>query len=736
MGPVLEQRLIRVAVPVPLHGLFDYLAPAGIADDPIGMRALVRFGRRKLVGIIVDADVDSTVEHSRLRAADALLDDTPVFDAGQLKLLRWAARYYHCPLGEALATALPATLRRARADQTPSRHRAWQPAGDLDAEDVESTLSRAPRQREIFDWIASAKRPVDHADVRAHFDNPGPALNALAARELLISVETPGGLIQGATGPAPALTDQQQAAIEALRVISQQGFAPALLEGVTGSGKTEVYFQQMSDVLSAGRQVLFLAPEIGLTPQLIERVRTRFAARIGVLHSARSEGERGDVWRAARAGEADIVIGTRSAVFTPMPQLGLIIVDEEHDGSYKQQDGFRYHARDVALRRAQLDGIPIVLGSATPALESLHNARAGRYAHIRLPRRATGAAMPPIRVIDVRSRPLLGGLSDPMLAALDTHLKAGNQAMIFINRRGYAPKLTCHDCGWVAPCERCDAPLTLHGGLSRLQCHHCGAIDIAPKRCPSCNSEQLMALGAGTERVAGALRSRFPDVTIARFDRDSMARKGRLEAQLADVASGQTQLMVGTQMIAKGHDFARLTCVGVLDVDGGLFSADFRAAEHMAQLVTQVAGRAGRGNLPGEVWLQTRHPDHPLLQRLLAGGYNGFASAALAERREAGLPPYGYLALLRAEAHGQAAPMDFLIAAAHMIAQDAHLACWGPVPAPMQRRAGRFRAQLLLHAQERAHLHPALDHWQCHLPELPQARQVRWSIDVDPQDLL
>ncbi|MES1923917.1 primosome assembly protein PriA [Salinisphaera sp. T31B1] len=720
---------------MPLHGGFDYLAPSDTPPDPVGHRVLVRFGRRKLVGIVVAADVDSELDVDRLKSAETLLDDTPVFDADQLRLLHWAARYYHHPLGEALNTALPVVLRRARNDQTPSRYRAWRIAHDEHPTDLAARLARAPRQREIFEWLASAQAPVDHSQLKERFTNAAATLRALVERGLIEPVERPGGLIQGRMGSAPQLTDDQAVAVAALRAV-EPGFAPTLIEGVTGSGKTELYFRRMADILAAGGQVLFLAPEIGLTPQLIERVQQRFAARIGVLHSQRSEGERGDVWRAARAGEADIVIGTRSAVFTPMPRLGLIVVDEEHDGSYKQQDGFRYHARDVALRRAQRAAIPIVLGSATPALETLYNAEHRRYGHLRLDQRATGARLPPIEVIDIRSRPLLGGLSDPLLARIETQLAAGNQVMIFINRRGYAPALACHDCGWIAPCTRCDAPLTLHGGMSRLQCHHCGAAEPAPRRCPSCSSDQLIALGAGTERVAGALRSRFPDVAIARFDRDSMARKGRLEAQLADVASGRTQLLVGTQMLAKGHDFARLTCVGVLDVDGGLFSADFRAAEHMAQLVTQVAGRAGRADLRGEVWLQTRHPDHPLLQKLLAGGYRAFADAALAERREAALPPYGHLALLRAEATREAAPLEFLHAAAALIDAGGDPACWGPVPAPMQRRAGRFRAHLLLHATDRAALHPALDHWQTTLADLPQARQVRWSIDVDPQDLL
>ena len=724
--------ILRVAVPVPLYGGFDYLDIGDAAPTPVGSRVLVRFGRRRLVAIVIEHAHESDVPATRLRAIEAVLDDAPVLDDELLGLLRWAARYYHHPVGEALATALPVALRRARMDQTPNRHRGWQAAAN---ESANEPAANATRQHELLAAIRATPHPTAHSHLLARFGSVQAPLKALERRGLIEPVDLPGALEHGVAGTAPALGDDQQVAVDHLCALGD-AFHPVLLEGVTGSGKTEVYFQRMARTLAAGRQVLFLAPEIGLTPQLIERLRTRFDAAIGVLHSQRSEGERADVWRAARAGDADIVIGTRSAVFTPLPRLGLIVVDEEHDGSYKQQDGFRYHARDVALRRAQQRGVPIVLGSATPALESLHNAEQKRFAHLQLPRRATGAAMPPIRVIDIRSRPLLGGLSDPMLAHVERHLAAGNQVMIFINRRGYAPALSCHDCGWIAPCARCDAPLTLHGGGARLQCHHCGANEPAPPACPSCGSKQLVALGAGTERVAGALRSRFPDVRIARFDRDSMARKGRLESQLADVASGATQLLVGTQMLAKGHDFARLTCVGVLDVDGGLFSADFRAAEHMAQLVTQVAGRAGRGDLAGEVWLQTRNPEHPLLHRLLSDGYDGFARAALTERREAGLPPYGHLALLRAEAHDMQSPQAFLEQAAATINVDEHIACWGPVPAPMQRRAGRYRAHLLLHATRRARLHPALDHWQRVLADLPGARRVRWSIDVDPQDLL
>ncbi|ROO30844.1 primosomal protein N' [Salinisphaera japonica] len=731
MTDPVPDRVIRVAVPVPLPGLFDYLVPSDVAVA-VGARVLLQFGRRPLVGVILACDTEPAIERKRLRRITRCLDIEPLFDGPLLRLLRWTARYYHHPIGETIATALPVALRRADKADTDSRHRGWQ---IVDADSPPPTdLARAPRQREILAALAEAGQAVAHGTLLARFPTAARPLKALAERGLIETVDLPGGLEHGQAGTPLALTEDQQTALDALRTTN--GFAPALVEGVTGSGKTELYLQRMADILAAGQQCLFLAPEIGLTPQLIARIRARFDMAIGVLHSARSDGERADVWRAAATGDADIVIGTRSAIFTPMPRLGLIVIDEEHDGSYKQGDGLRYHARDVATKRAHDAGIPVVFGSATPALETLYNARQKRFAHVRLARRATGAAMPRIKIIDIRSRPLAGGLSPPLIERIRPHIEAGNQVMLFINRRGFSPALACHDCGWIAPCTRCDAPMTAHAGAARLVCHHCGAAHAAPDRCEACDGTTLVALGAGTQRVAGALRSHFPDVAIARFDRDAMARKGRLESQLADAAAGTTQLLVGTQMLAKGHDFARLTCVGVLDIDGGLFSADFRAAEHMAQIVTQVAGRAGRAERPGEVWLQTRNPEHPLLQRLLTQGYDGFAEAALAEREATALPPYGHLALLRAEAHEPDPPHAFLAEAARLVPQGEALACWGPVPAPMARRAGRYRAQLLLHGATRALLHPVLDHWQQALPELPQGRRVRWSIDVDPQDLL
>jgi primosomal protein N' (replication factor Y) len=432
------------------------------------------------------------------------------------------------------------------------------------------------------------------------------------------------------------------------------------------------------------------------------------------------------------------VIGTRSAVFTPMPRLGLIIVDEEHDASYKQHEGFRYSARDLAIRRAQQAAIPIVLGSATPSLESLHNALTGRYRLLHLGRRAGSAAPPAMHLIDVRGQGLLEGLSNALLHHMRRHLDAGGQTLLFLNRRGFAPALLCHSCGWVADCKRCDAHMTLHRAQHKLRCHHCGAERAPDIACPACAAQDLLAAGQGTERVEAALRSLFPEVGITRIDRDTTRRKGSLDRMLDGVHKGDTRILVGTQMLAKGHDFPDVSLVGILDADGGLFSADFRAPERMAQLITQVAGRAGRAARPGEVYIQTHQPHHALLNQLIPSGYRAFAEAALAERQEALYPPHGHLALLRAESAQAAPSMSFLEQAAALARESLPegVELWGPVPAPMERRAGRFRAQLLLQSQQRSSLHALLREWVPRLDELSSARRARWSLDVDPQDLM
>jgi len=527
------------------------------------------------------------------------------------------------------------------------------------------------------------------------------------------------------------LNAEQQAAADAIR--AARGFAAFLLDGVTGSGKTEVYLDAISDCLARGKQALVLVPEIGLTPQLLGRFRARLGVPVHALHSGLNDGERATTWTAAWRGEARVIVGTRSAVFTALPDAGLIVVDEEHDASYKQQDGIRYHARDFALLRARELGVPIVLGSATPSLESLHNARSGRFGHLRLHKRA-GAAQPPgVRVLDVRKRPLQAGLSPELLSAVRAALDAGGQVLLFRNRRGYAPALLCHDCGWSAQCRRCDRPMTVHAHGRRLQCHHCGFRQATPPACPDCASLALQPQGSGTERIEELLAERFADVPVLRIDRGNTRRRDALQKHFDELGS-RPGILVGTQMLAKGHDLPNLTLVGVVGIDEGLFSADFRASEKLAQLLVQVAGRAGRAERAGTVLLQTHHPEHPLLRILVHGGYHAFAEAELALREAAGFPPFAHLALLRAEARHAEPPVQFL-AAAKGLFEGSQVELHGPLPAPMPRRGGWHRSQLLLSSPDRRALHAALDAVVPQFYELPEARKLRWSLDVDPVDL-
>ncbi len=514
-------------------------------------------------------------------------------------------------------------------------------------------------------------------------------------------------------------------------------FTSFLLDGVTGSGKTEVYLRLVEEVVALGRQSLVLIPEIGLTPQLLGKFRSRFDVPLAVMHSGMSELERHCAWDLARKGSVSVVIGTRSAVFTPLAQPGVIIVDEEHDASFKQQDGFRYHARDIAVFRARQYGIPVVLGSATPSLESFNNVKKQKYQLLNLPERAGKAKPPSLDVIDLRCQTIEEGLSKPLLHEIRQHLASEGQVLLFLNRRGFAPILICHQCGWAASCDRCDTHMTLHTANYRLCCHHCGADRGPPLHCPDCDSSDLRVVGEGTERVEQALKRHFAEIPIIRIDRDTTRRKGEMQSKLEQIHRGEHRILVGTQMLSKGHDFPEVTLVGIVNVDQGLYSTDFRATERMAQLIVQVAGRAGRAGKPGKVVLQTHQPTHPLLETLLSGGYGMFCAAALQERQIAGLPPHRHMALLRAEATERAAPLDFLGAAhtAAPIQGNTALEIWGPAPAPMERRAGRYRAQLLVVTKYRRLLMGLLNDWIPLLGSIPGARKVRWSLDVDPIDL-
>lgn len=718
----------NVALPVPVPRLFDYRPSKGAAvPTDIGCRVRVPFGTRELIGVITAIGASGGPEAPELKSGERL-DATPLLQGELLDSLRWLARYTHAPLGEVLATALPASLRQG--DPLADTH-AW---GWRLTEAGRTALPRLRgKPRRLAELLAEWER--DEATLADLLDDWRSAARALAGRALAARFIAPVASQRGEiTPPVPTLNPEQQSAVDAL-LAAGAGFAPFLLDGITGSGKTEVYLHAIADCLRRGRQALVLVPEIGLTPQTLKRFRERLGVPVQALHSGLGDGERARTWAACLRGEARVVVGTRSAIFLPLPDAGLIVVDEEHDSSFKQLDGIRYHARDFALVRAKALNIPLVLGSATPSLETLRNAQTGRYTHLQLRVRAGVAQPPRVRVCDVRKRPLEAGLSNEMLDAIAATLRNGSQALVFKNRRGYAPVLLCHDCGWSAQCTRCDAPMTVHAGGRRLQCHHCGARRPAPDACPDCGGLALQAQGAGTERIEEALAKRFPDVPVLRIDRGTTQRRDALEKLLHDFGSAPG-ILVGTQMLAKGHDLPNLTLVAVVGVDEGLFSADFRAPEKLAQLLIQVAGRGGRAERPGEVLLQTHHPQHPLLETLLRGGYHAFAEAELAQREVAGFPPFAHLALMRAEAKQIEATHAFLHAAkAALRDTGSALEMHGPLPAPMPRRAGYQRAQLLLSSTERRPLHAALDAALPVIHALPEARRVRWSLDVDPVDL-
>jgi primosomal protein N' (replication factor Y) len=728
--------ILAIAIDAPLRRTFDYRVPSGIAPETIlsGARVWVPFGRRRVVGVVLEQRDQSDVPDSKLKAVYDVIDSEPALDGALLQLLGWSADYYRHPLGEVIAAALPTALREG----VPLKEEQWR--WRLTSLGREQALERvrpsAKRQRALVEHLL-AREAVATKELLSATDSNSDALRRLAELGFVEQVSAPEAPEPGAPQARGelALNDAQRAALD--RLCGTLGtFASHLLYGVTGSGKTEVYLQAIARVLARGEQALVMVPEIGLTPQLLSRFRDRFAAPIAVMHSGLNDSERLAAWRAAREGVARIVIGTRSAVFAPLARPGLLVVDEEHDASFKQQEGFRYSARDLAIVRAQRLNIPILLGSATPSLESLSRAQRQPEWLSKLPQRAANARQPRWSLVDLRKNAQTQGIATPVLLSMHKHLDAGGQIMLFLNRRGYAPVLFCPSCGWSAHCKRCDAHLTVHGRAGALICHHCGAQHGAIAACPSCFAP-AKPVGQGTERIEEAIAELFPNIPTARLDRDSTRRKGDLESLLGEVNRGEVRILIGTQMLTKGHDFPNVTLVVVLNADQGLFSTDFRASERLAQTIVQVAGRAGRAERPGEVLIQTEYPDHPLLTLLLNGGYDAFAAGALSEREQCQWPPFARIALVRAEATAMHAPMEFLNAALNIgRKQNARgVKLLGPAPAMMERRAGRHRAQLLVHALSHSPLQRFLHAWIPQLESLPIAKRVRWSIDVDAAEL-
>ena len=679
---------VRVVLDVPLFAQYDYRSPRAVA---IGARVIVPFGRRKVVAVVVSLPEQPGIDAAHIRDIDQILDDIGPLPTDWLRLAAFAAQYYQRPLGEVILPALPSNLRKVAA----------------------------------YQGKRSAGGPVERLKRRK-----APALKVVSRNE------------------PPELNAEQDAAVQAITDLHEH--RTVLLYGVTGSGKTEVYVRAAQAVLQRGRQVLFLVPEINLTPQFEQSLRARLTLAEGdmplaVMHSGLADGERLRAWLQIQSGEARVLLGTRLAIFAPLPELGLIVVDEEHDTSYKQQDGLRYSARDLAVWRGHDRGVPVVLGSATPSLESWKHAQSGHYLQASLFKRAKDVTLPDVRLVDTRRLAMEQGFSPQLIKALGERLERGEQSLIFLNRRGYAPVLSCASCGWLTQCTRCTAYTVLHRGRGRrnfLQCHHCGDQTHVPRACPDCGDPDLKPMGRGTQRIEEFLAETFPSARIARIDADSTRLKGSAEKLFAQVHAGEVDVLVGTQMVAKGHDFANLGLVGVLNADAMLFAQDFRAPERLFAQLMQVSGRAGRHSKGGEVIVQTDYPEQAVYQALLRHDYVGFASHALDERKDVGLPPYAWQALLMAESRELAVAIDFLQKAQQLpdlqperYTTAAAVTVYDPVPLRVIRVANIERAQLLVECSSRPALHAFLTAWTGDLVELARQCRVRYTLEVDPLEI-
>jgi primosomal protein N' (replication factor Y) len=734
-----EKPIFKVAISIPVYRLFDYLAPEDVVLDAIkpGVRVEVPFGKGKKVGYLFEIATHSEFDLVKLKPIIRVIDPYPLLSNKDLRLLQWAANYYHHPIGVVIGTAFPAALRQGKVMLIKPLKR--YALTDLGIATGSQQLKRSPNQLRVLEKFQSSKASLTEVELTAWEEGWRPAVKQLIAKQLLQFTLAETGVTKlGALMCKPALPAniEQQAAIDAVCGSLGQ-FGVFLLDGVTGSGKTEVYLQIIRSVLARGQQVLVLVPEITLTPQLEDRFRQRFAVDIALSHSKLTDKQRAVAWLKMQQGQGSILLGTRSALFTPLKNPGLIILDEEHDGSFKQQEGFRFSARDIAVVRGQLLHVPVLLGSATPSLESLHNVNKQRYQLLALPVRAGKAIEPTLHLLDIRNKRMQEGLSAALLEEIHKTLAKKEQVLLFLNRRGFAPTLICHGCGWVARCHHCDANLVIHVEENCLRCHHCAKEQPLLRRCPECKVGELTPLGLGTERVEKVLAELFPDKVAVRLDRDSTQRKGALEDYLQQINNGEVDIILGTQMLAKGHHFPNVTLVAILDVDSGLFSIDFHAAEKMAQMIVQVSGRAGRAEKRGKVIMQTRQPEHLLLTTLIQQGYQSFAITALAERKQASLPPFSYQALLRVQAAEGDMPSIFFQALTDLIKtlNVRHTQILGPVSAPMAKRAGLYRYQLLFQNNRRNELQYFLDDLVPKLAALKQAKKVHWTLDVDPVDL-
>lgn len=723
------EHVVRVALPLPLPRLFDYRVSGEVCPQ-IGQCARLPFRAGEKTGVIIAIDPPDSPPRDKLKPVLEILTDLPPLPAPWLALTAFASRYYQHPLGEVMAAALPPGIRRALS--LPRDDDPWLTT----TTEGRAALAEAGKLTRALAAVLAVQSAGARRRSQLLGDLEGDAAAAIreARKRGWLAVVSRAGERE----PIGALTlNAAQAAAVAAVNAAAGSFKPFLLFGVTGSGKTEVYLHQIAHTLAQGKQALMLVPEIGLTPQLMERVASRFpGANLVSLHSGMAEGARSLGFVQALKGEADIVLGTRLSVFVPLPRLGLIVVDEEHDASFKQQDGLRYSARDLAVWRAHHENLPVLLGSATPALETWQQAEAGRYTRLDLPAPAVAERPPALKRIDTRRIKLDHGLSKPLLDAIAERLTRGEQSLLFLNRRGYAPVVACAQCNWVSACPHCSANMVFHAADRALRCHHCGHETAVPRVCPDCGNQDLHAFGRGTQRLEERLREHFPQARIERVDRDSVRTPAQWEEVRARIEACEIDVLVGTQMLAKGHDFPMLTLVGIIGADAGLYSADYRAPERLFQQLMQVAGRSGRGELPGEVLVQTEFPEHPLYEHLARRDYPAYAKRELADRRLAGFPPWGHHAVLRAEAQALDDAVAFLGQVRELAAAlQSPVRIYDVVPMRLVRRARLERAQLVLEADSRATLQQLLTTLLPRLYALKTARELRWHVDVDPGEL-
>lgn len=699
------------------------------------MRVSVSFGRRKnVVGMIVSISDHSDYPQDKLKSINHIIDRKPIIDDKHLSFLIWASHYYHYPVGEVIFSSLPTWLR-----QDNKIEEFYETTWCLTQKGIcidPNHIKQSEIQAQIINFLQQSKLPTNESEIKKIYPRAKQSLLALEKKELIkkefIDIDNDDIKIN----KSPFKLNKAQALAVNTVLNRENCTSTFLLDGLTGSGKTEVYMSIMESMIKKNKQCLVLLPEIGLTPQQIQRFKNRFDVNIAIQHSGLNDTERMQYWQDARTGKAKIILGTRSAIWTPLANPGLYIIDEEHDLSYKQQDSFRYSARDMLVIRASRDRVPAVLGSATPSLETLNNAKKQRYTHLVLPSRAGKAKLPKHRILDIRGIKMHGPLSQLLVNEIAEHLKNNSQILLFLNRRGYAAHLFCHHCGWIVECERCELPYTYHKSRNILVCHHCNSEKRNIKNCCECG-EILLQLGHGTERIEEVLAGLFPTARILRIDRDTTRRKNAMNKHIEKINAGEIDIMVGTQMLAKGHHFPNVTLTGIIDADRGLFSTDFRASERLAQLFMQVSGRTGRGIKKGSVIVQTHHPENPLFKQLIECGYDGFSASLLEERQLSQLPPFTHMAFLRAEAHDANDAKNFIIQSMKKLNELTGnvLQLFGPIPAIIEKRSSLYRYQLIIQSTKRKILHSHLDHWLDEIESLKTGKKIRWSLDIDPQDM-